>query len=112
MPISAEQWRAAAGSLNAGKGTLRPRPRIKPHFSSLLGDLPSTPPSSWKGYYTVIVLLCVPLLYKMYLVCMAVMMCVVGSQNLVAHGLACGLYCDTSVGEYSMVYAGEYMTAV
>ena len=112
MPISAEQWRAATGSLNAGKGTLRPRPRIKPPFSSLLGDLPSTPPSSWKGYYTVIVLLCVPLLYKMYLVCMAVMMCVVGSQNLAAHGLACGHYCDTSVGEYSIVYAGECMTAV
>ena len=102
MPISVEQWRAATGSLNAGKGSLRPRHKINPLSSFPLSDLPSPPPSSWKGYYTLIALLCVPLLYKIYIVGVAVVMYlnVCGCSQGVHGSTLIGRYYDTSVGEY------------
>lgn len=75
MPISAEQWRATTGSLNACKTLTTARPkalklwrcRILPAGSLRLSV------SSWKcGYITAltVALLCIPLLYNMYLAVM------------------------------------------
>lgn len=95
MPISAEQWRASTGSINNFRA-----PRTLPASHPALNDLPSPPPSSWKGYSSLLVLLSVPLIYKIYFA--VIMFFASGATHRLTIGT--GSTCNTStVGESALL---------